>query len=237
MTDSNSTVEPSVNTETVAPAENTTAVENTTEVTTEVSHAEKPTFTRKQLAQIVSKQKQEAAESVRKEYEQKLSSLKAEATNGQETAKNIAKEEALKTYQQMLAYSIQTKLNADTEAALNKGREKYDDFDSQVDALNLDNPGSIGLKQFVMETPNAADVFYELGKNPIKYAQLMAVGSNEKVIRKMLKQFSDSITSNEKAAAKTKVPSPINQNSSSTVNIGGGESTISDLRKSSLARC
>lgn len=114
---------------------------------------------------------------------------------------------------------------------MNAGRQKYNDFDTVISELNI--PEVSGIVNFLNGLDNTADVVYEMGKNPSKYANvltLMNVAPN--LAGSELQKLSNSIKSNEEAKKQQKETNePLSQVNASITGTDSGEMTVSDLRK------
>jgi hypothetical protein len=120
------------------------------------------------------------------------------------------------------------------------GMQKHKDFESVVGVLDIPNlPGT--MIDFANSMDNTADVMYELGKNPSKFASvLMLSHSNPGMAKKEFEKLSNSIKRNQEALeneAKTKVNEPLNQIKPSIAGTDSGEcKTISDYRRQDYLR-
>lgn len=126
---------------------------------------------------------------------------------------------------------------------LQRGKEKYSDFDEKVVKLNIGNLPPVAqanLVHFANEMDNTADVMYELANNPVKFANVLNLaGSSPALARDAFYELSASIKQNEDAKAKVaeqKVEKPLDQIQPATTGTDNGSMSISDLRKADWLR-
>ena len=119
------------------------------------------------------------------------------------------------------------------------GMQKYSDFETVAGKLNIPNlpPQLIDL---VTAMDNTADIVYELGKNPTKFANVLNLCNySPQAAHDELVRLSDSIKKNQEAAKKTqaKPNEPLDQAKPSTAGTDDGElKSVSDFRKQSWLR-
>lgn len=121
-----------------------------------------------------------------------------------------------------------------------QGEQKHSDFEPVVRELGITN-----LPLQTIETlnnlDNTADVLYELGKNPSKYANVLTLSAVSPALAlKELNKLSSSIKQNEDAlaqSAKTKVNEPLDQVRPSNAGTDSGElKTVNDFQKEDWLR-
>jgi hypothetical protein len=118
---------------------------------------------------------------------------------------------------------------------LQAGKDKYPDFEDVITDLNL--PVMTDLVHLSNSVDNTADVIYDLGKNPHKVGNLMALINNAPHLAQIeMQKLSNSIKGNVVAQNTTNAKEPLSQIKSSTVGADNGSSSISDLRKQSWLR-
>ena len=114
------------------------------------------------------------------------------------------------------------------------GMQKYSDFETVAGKLNIPNlpPQLIDL---VTSMDNTADIIYELGKNPSKFASVLNLCNySPQAAHDELIRLSDSIKKNQEAVKQTqaKPNEPLDQAKPSTAGTDDGKlSTVSELRK------
>lgn len=110
------------------------------------------------------------------------------------------------------------------------GSAKYDDFDSVVSELNLaSNPH---LVRWANGLDNTADVLYDLGKYPEKYASVMTLaGTAPGLAVRKLQELSDSIKRNEEAKSAKRADQPLDNLEPTDTGMDNGSMTVSDYRK------
>ena len=113
---------------------------------------------------------------------------------------------------------------------IRQGSSKYDDFDQVVSDLNLaSNPH---LVRWSNGLDNTADVLYDLGKYPEKYASIMTLAASAPNLAvKKLQELSNSIKRNEEAKSVKKAAEPLDSLEPSVTGTDNGSLTVSDLRK------
>lgn len=126
-------------------------------------------------------------------------------------------------------------LVSDFTNKIKTGATKYQDFDQVVGDLNLaSNPH---LVRWANGLDNTADVLYDLGKHPEKYASVMTLaGTAPNLAVRKLQELSDSIKKNEDAKSATKAPQPLDSLEPSVTGMDNGRMTVSDLRKQDWLR-
>lgn len=139
-----------------------------------------------------------------------------------------AQEERYKNEVLELVQTFSSKMDA--------GKDLYPDFD---DVTADFNPASFPqLVVLAGKMDNAADVMYELAKNPQKLANIDYFAQRDpKLAKSMLSKLSDSIAQNQEAANKARNTSaPLSRIKSSTVGADNGAMAIRDYKKASWLR-
>ena len=98
----------------------------------------------------------------------------------------------------------QQKLISAWEEKVERGADKYDDFNDVVGDLQPNNP----LIQAIMDAENGEDIAYHLGKNP-KEAKRIAELSPVSQVREIGKLEAKLLSTPEKPKAPSKAPAPI----------------------------
>lgn len=113
---------------------------------------------------------------------------------------------------------------------LETGKERYPDFEETVTQLNL--PQLPQLVTWANSLDNTADVVYEIGKNPSKFANiLMLANTSPELARREMMKLSDSIKKNQEAKSQPKVDAPLSQLRPSNTGTDNGKMGVRDLRK------
>ncbi len=110
------------------------------------------------------------------------------------------------------------------------GKEKYNDFDDTVRILNFEkNAHLIG---YLHELDNAADVAYELAKNPAKFTTLNDLArDNPEWAAREFNNLAKSIKDNQATLQQQSAPEPLDQLKPSNTGTDNGSHTVSDLRR------
>lgn len=119
---------------------------------------------------------------------------------------------------------------------MSAGKGKYSDFDETVAKL-----GELRhyphIVQMATDQGNAADIMYELGRNPGKVASLTTLAYiNPDLAKLEMKKLADSIKVNEQGSNAPTAPEPLSHLKPSTVGTDNGSYSVRDLRKKSWAR-
>jgi len=197
---------------------------------------------------IVKREKEVAAQIARqeaeREYLKKLEALQQQAQKQSQQNSNVSREvdtDAL--YQQ-----IQEKFNAEMQqrqlqqemtnvansyiTKIQNGKQQYEDFDEIT--KDFEPQAFPQLVYLVSGIDNAADVIYELSKNPSKLVMLDALAQRSpKQAQSELSKLSRSIADNRQAqsdAGNQTVAAPLDHLRPSRVSGNNGKPTINDLR-------
>lgn len=190
-----------------------------------------------QVNAIVGKARQEAAERVRRELEQSKEQTSTPQLGGM---KQMSQDEINRLIDQRVeekshkAYAEQ--LINDFTGKLKAGAEKHADFDAVVSELNL--PANPALVRWTNGLDNTADVLYDLGKHPEKYANVVMLANTAPAMaQSLLKRLSDSVKKNEEAIkSERNVNEPLDHLKPSPTGMDSGNLTVSDLRKQDWLR-
>ena len=156
----------------------------------------------------------------------------------EENYRKIAAEEAKRHFEEVRQDALQQSQNESAKRTVQnffaktvKGREKYQDFDQVTGDVDLGRfPNVVQLLGEYID--NSDDVFYELGKDRIKLANLemLAERSPNDAISHA-KRLSQSIKDNY-SASKTRFPNePLSQLKPSTTGTDSGALSVGDYRK------
>jgi endonuclease/exonuclease/phosphatase (EEP) superfamily protein YafD len=110
-------------------------------------------------------------------------------------------------------------------------KDKHPDFEETVTKLNL--PSMPGIVQLANLTDNTADVMYELGKHPVKLANLKAViRETPELAMEEFKKLSNSIKQNETAQnQQSQTAEPLEQIKPSNTGTDNGSMSVGDFQK------
>lgn len=197
---------------------------------------------------IVGGAKSEAYERGRRDAQMELDRIKREAASqrlASDSMESADTEKLLMTpeqVQQMMQEAVvRDKQAAEANQFIDKIRlgaeaKKYDDFNEVITQLNLPEL-PLNLVGLANSLDNTADVMYEIGKNPSKFANiLMLNGTSPALAKKELVKLSASIKQNEVAKAAEaqngKVAKPLDQLKHSISGVDSGKpESVSDYRK------
>jgi hypothetical protein len=188
------------------------------------------TFTRDELARATAAAKQSA-------YEQAKAELIRQYQSPQDN-QGVAPDEFGAKVEQVLQKKYlegQMQLEANRLAdSFEEAAKKYQDWDDVTrDMSDVVNHYTAPLFN---KFDNAADIIYELGKNPEKIPQFAAVLSNPDRAFKVLKKISDGIKSNQDAVKQPVPNAPLSQERPSTAGVDSGSMTVTDLRSQDWLR-
>lgn len=223
--------------DTNASVENVSATnDSVTEVQAQDAPSEKM-IPQSQVNAIVGKARQEAADRARRELEQSREQSHTPQLGGM---KAMSQDEINRMIDQRVeerthkAYAEQ--LITDFTGKLKAGAEKHPDFDQVVSELNL--PANPALVRWTNGLDNTADVLYDLGKHPEKYANVVMLSNTAPAMaQSLLKRLSDSVKKNEEAVkSERNVNEPLDHLKPSPTGMDSGNLTVSDLRKQDWLR-
>lgn len=200
---------------------------------------------------IVKKAKYDVAQATKRELEEKyqrdLESLQAQQSQRNE---NVPRElDANAIYQQvqerfneeMQQRKIKDEMDRVANSYLSKmeqGKNTYEDFEEIT--KEFDPTAFPQLTYLVAGIDNAADIIYELAKNPLKLAGLDRLAEkNPRQAHSELLKVSRSIAENRQAQAEensNQVAEPLDRLSSSRISGSNGKLSIRDLRNQSWLR-
>jgi hypothetical protein len=108
-------------------------------------------------------------------------------------------------------------------------KDNYEDFEEVVSGLNL--PNNPQIVAWANGLDNTADVIYEIGKHPTKFANLLTLANTSPNLAvKELQRLSESIKTNQEAAKSDGVQEPLSQIKPSTTGTDNGSMTVKDLK-------
>jgi hypothetical protein len=132
-------------------------------------------------------------------------------------AEENAKSEYAKNYERLVGSFI---------GKLEQGKNKYEDFEQVVAPLEL--PKMPVIWQAAETFDNPAAIVYALGKKPGKLAQLLNLAHSPELVRREMKELSESLQQNESAKEEKAPNAPISRPKPSNVGMGNGDaSTLS----------
>jgi hypothetical protein len=199
------------------------------------------TFTQEEVNSLVGRTRQEAAERTRRQMEAQIQKqAEAEKQAHPENAQEINAEALYQQMQERLHQELaqkqfeekMTQVANDYYSKLDAGKDKYEDFEKVMGDFEEHNfPELVFL---VSGLDNAADVMYELSKNPQKLATIDYLARrSEKKARAELNSLSQSITANQQAKAEATAQttnSPLDRLQPSRISGSSDGMSIRDLR-------
>lgn|ERR1700749_135597 len=226
-------------------------IENVVELSPEQSFEQEKLLTQSQVNKIVQHEKAKAAQAARREAEE-LYRRDIEAIQGNQSQRNesVSREvDANALYQQ-----VQERFNSEMQqrqleeemrrvannyiSKIEQGRSSYSDFDEIT--RDFDPTAFPQLTYLVAGIDNAADVVYDLSKNPVKLAGLDRLAErNPRQAHAELLKLSRSIAENKQAQAyadSNPVSTPLDRLQPSRVSGSNGKMGISDLRNQNWLR-
>lgn len=199
---------------------------STVDVTTE----QEKMIPQSQVNKLMARQKREAEERTRREYEQRQQSAAMAQNNTPLTAQQTY-ELVQRQFLTQKAQEIEQQFRQKIDAATYSDPEFADLYDS----LNLENNPSLGpLVMWANEMDNTADVLKEIAKNPAKFANiLMLLQSAPALAKREMAALSSSIKTNREALKQKQAKPPLEQlKPSTTVTSSGNKKwTVSELRR------
>lgn len=213
-----------------------------------VEQAPQKTLTQDEVNRIVAREKARAAESARREMEQKhqqeLEALNASRVSQESRNANVSREvDANAIYQQ-----VQEKFNAEMQERqlkaqmqqvadnylhkVEQGRKAYEDFDEVTKDFE---PAAYPQLTFLLSgMENAGDILYELSRNSTKLAALDRLAEKSpRYAQSELLKLSKSISDNnlaKKEAEGINISQPLDRLNPSRVSGSNGKMEIRDLR-------
>jgi len=160
-----------------------------------------------------------------------------QVTMSHEELKRVIEQEASAREEQVRLREEQKKAEVVVNQFVGKmklGMEKHPDFEEVVTKLDIPNmPPQI--VDWANSMDNTADIMYEIGKNPSKFANVLTLSvTSPRLAYDELMRLSDSIKKNEdaiKQGENTQVAEPLDQRKHSTAGVNSGKkSTVSDFR-------
>ncbi len=202
-----------------------------------------------QVNDIVRREKANAADKVRREYEAKMQGEPQSAPQsnmGGVDTSAIAKqvrEDLLDELQraqeaqqhQQLVDELQN--TADTyHMKMKKGSELFDDFQEVI--ADFEPSSFPTLVRLAAPMENLSEIMYELAKNPSKLQEIDALAAKApKLAMKQLEKLSQSVGKNLEAKANSvTAPAPLSKIKPSSVGADTGKMTLRDLKKQSFLK-
>ena len=207
-------------------------------------------LTQEQVNKIVAREKSKAAESGRREAEEKyqrdLESLNAQRQRNADVPRDVDANAIYQQVQERFNKEMEERKLKDqmTQVANNylsnvaQGKKNYDDFD---DVTKDFDPTAFPQLTFLLSgIANAGDVLYDLSKNPLKLAGIDRLAEkNPNLAQSELRKLSKSISDNQLAQQEAQgqnVSEPLDRLQPSRVSGSNGKMTISDLRNQDWLR-
>lgn len=209
---------------------------------------EERSFRQSEVNEIVKRAKNDAVETYKRlsveqpQYAQQkygeLHQPQKNASFNEENYRQIAAEEAKRHFEAVKQDALRQSHDEQAKrtvqnffAKTGKGREKYQDFDHVTGDVDLGRfPNVVQLLGEFID--NSDDVFYELGKDRIKLANLehlATISPNDAIVQ--AKRMAQSIKDNQ-SASKIRFPNePLSQLKPSNYGTDSGTLTVSDYRK------
>lgn len=203
-----------------------------------------------QVNKIAAREAREAAEKARQqaiaEYEQRI----AQQSQQQQQASNQA--QSLGGMQQMSPDQIRqmiqqeafrmsqanwaNKIAQDFDAKIKAAKLEDPDFADKYEALNLAEHPKLVL--WLNSMDNTTDIIKDIADYPTKMANIMMLANSgfEQLAQKEIKKLSDSIKANKQAQQQPSVNEPLSQIKPSTIDMGNGSMSVSDLRNLDFMR-
>jgi hypothetical protein len=207
------------------------------EIAAPVEQPKEKLYTVQEVNNLIAYKKAEVAEKLKKQYEgqqgaQSTPTLDAEAIAAAAAQKTLEhlQAKAMEEEQRLFAEE-HAKNQAELKKKLVAGRSKYDDFDEHVSTFNGASYPQVVAAAAKLDT--AADIIYELSKNPEKAArlQLLADKNDYGALERGIKKLSDSIVQNEEAKKQAKPAAPYTKMKPGVASASSGELTIDDYAK------
>lgn len=210
---------------------------------------QQPLLPQDQVNKIVAREKAKAADAVRRELEDKhqreLESLNARRMQQEQSPASASKVDMDAIYQNIherinkeaQKRQLEDHLNAAANTYLHKvsqGKSAYEDFDTVTKDFRPEAFPQITYLLSNMD--NAADILYDLSKNPLKLAAINSFAQNANTVpiaQNELMKLSQSISANKQAqtdAQNQNVSDPLDRLQPSRVSGSNGKMSIRDLR-------
>lgn len=225
--------------------DNENTVQATVEQAIETPVQTEKTFTQEDVNRLIGREKEQAALRARREMEEAYAK-QLEATSVAQKQRNeevprqvdadaIYQQVQERFNQEMERKQLEAEMSNVAQSYLSKmaqGRERYEDFESITQ--NFDPQSFPQLVYLVAGLDNAADVVYELAKNPSKLVTVNSLAKEApKLAHSELVKLSTSIKTNQQAQAEAnsqQANAPLDRLQPSRVSGSNGKMTISDLR-------
>ena len=235
-------ISPAVETAPVTEASQPQTVAETTPAVSSEPVKQAKTFSEEQMKIISADVRNRTAAKLRAEYEAQHKAQQPQQQTQPEQAAPVASSIAGLTEEQLYNNFRQRQ---EAEQQRYQSENITNEFLTKIQAAGkADKIESSGLGQIPTNHPlvtmlngidNLGDVIDEFDSNPVKVANLLAVTHlNPMNGFKALQEISQSIKRNKEALAKEKAPEPLSQLKPSSYGLGGGASSVSEKRKSSL---
>lgn len=209
-----------------------------------VSKPQERTFTQNEVNEQIARVKSETYERAKREnlpekqnnYNQTDYSNQKSNSNSQESIniekiRELAKEEASKNLLETINSANSTRMANEFVNKLESAKDRYPDFESVVEGLQLQNMPH--LVRLANEMDNTADIIYDLGQDPLKVGNLMMLArENPELAKRQIKKLSDSIRQNQEASNKRKPNEPLHRTTPSNFGVSSGPVSVLNASKS-----
>jgi hypothetical protein len=162
----------------------------------------------------------------------------SQSTSGEDHYRKIAAEEAKRHFESVKQDALRQNQDEMAKRTVqnffsktSKGREKYQDFDQVTGDVDLGRfPNVVQLLGDILE--NSEDVFYELGKDRIKMANLehlATISPNDAIVQ--ARRLAQSIKDNQNASNAKQARAPLDQIKPTNYGTEDNPLSVSDFRK------
>lgn len=150
--------------------------------------------------------------------------------------REMMREEAARVQEEQIRQAMAQQLIGEFAAKMAAGKDKYEDFEHKVAALDLAKIPEI--IQLANGTDNAADVMYELANKPYKIGNILGLYARAPHLAiAEMNNLASSIKSNQQAAQQAATPpEPMSQFKPSIAAGDNGKLSVRDFRKASYLR-
>ncbi len=206
-----------------------------------------PTMTPDQVRKVVQREKADAYEKAKREAQKEIEQLKQAQASVGGMAPQIDEEQLYGKFYERLMGDVQAQQEEQKRAhfeqqmqdvaqnyllKMEKGKNVYDDFEAVTSSFEPEAFPKV--VQLVSQMDNAADVIYELSKNPSKLVTINELANrSHKMAQSQLNSLVESIKMNQQAKennVRTNPPLAKTQPSTSA-GVDTGAKTIADFKK------
>lgn len=239
----------------IAPAVEEAAVP----VTEHDDEMQKPLYNKRQVADIVKRERDKALKKGRSEALMEIEQQAPQPTPpvaapvqqqsvglggmpaqiSEEHIKKIIAEQVPHHLQRQVHEAQANQIAQQFSGKIDAAVERFPDLKQKMDMLDYNDPGILGLVHLTNQLDNTGDVFNELLENPAKLSGILAiVGSQPKLAQHHLTSLSNSIKQNQQALAEHQsAPEPLSQiKPTAKSGVDNGNMSVSDYRKMFLTK-